>query len=69
MVVVIIIMVDNHSGMSITVIPVVVIGMMSPVNANCHDCEGRIIRWIIPIVVWRIVRHIDRRINILDNGC
>lgn len=69
MVVVIIIMIDDYCCMPITVIPVIVIRMMSPVNAHSHDRERRIIRWVIPIIVWRIIRYIDRRINILNNGC
>lgn len=48
----------------ISVIMVVVIGMVYP---HSHDGKSSKIRWIISIVVWRIIGNVGRGVYILND--
>ena len=58
-VIVIMIVIDDHSRMPVSVaIPMVVI-MIAPVNSESDRYDkGIIVRWIVPVIIRRIVRHI-----------
>ena len=66
-VIIVVIMIDDHGSMAIPVAIAMIVVMVTCIDTPCHDSKGCIIRWVIPIIVRRIIRHIDRRIHILND--
>jgi len=57
---------NNHRvAMSSMVSAMVIVIMM--IGTDCHYPEGCMIRGIKSIIIWRNVRHINRRIDILNH--
>ena len=62
----------DHYSVTTMITPVIacmMIIIMMMIGADSHYCKGCIIRRIIMVIIRRIIRHINRGIYILHNGC
>lgn len=68
-IIVIMIVIDDHSRVVISIAPMVIVCMMAPIDADRHDGKWIKVWRIVSVVVWRIIGHIDRGIYILHDRC
>lgn len=68
-IIVIMIVIDDHSRVVISIASMVVISMITPIDADRHDGKWIKVWRIVSVVVWRIIGHIDRGIYILHDRC
>lgn len=60
------IIMDHYSAAVTSVITVVVIIIIMAVDTYCHYCKSCKIRRVVPVVIWRIIRYVHRRVDILN---
>ena len=68
-IIVIMIMIDDHGRVVIPVASMVVIRMITPIDTNRHNREGCKIGWIISVIIGWVIGHINRGVNILNDWC
>ena len=66
MIIIIMIMIVNNDRIIVTTMVIIII---MTVNTNRHYCKCCKIWWMIRIMIWRVIRHVYRRIHILNNRC
>lgn len=59
----------NHRGMTIPIAPMMVMRMIAPINIYRHDPERRVVRWVISVVIRWVIWNIDRGVDILNDWC